>query len=547
MVTLNIMDDDEQAAYSFNLTVLNVDPWVIPLDGFNGEEDSPVTFTGSAGDTSSDRYGLTYMWDFGDGNTTEWDDNPTSVYTYQRAGVYDVTFFVRDDDLNVTAGLTTATIVNPPPGLLEVDDMEAEEDEVIQFTLTGSDTTSDRDNLLYRVDFGDGGVSDWSTLSGFAHVFYESGDHEATATVMDDDGDTASVAFTVTVENVEPEAEAEADALRVDEDGAVRFMAPDTYDTPSDLANLTYEWDFGDGDTAEGEEVRHVFRRSDRYTVELTVTDDDGEEDEDQVVIIVENVAPTAVISLDDGTEAEGDVELEPEETLVLYVGLCTDTPSDIANLTFTWDWDDGTEDEGVEAEHSYDEDGEYSVTLTVTDDDGRSGTDTLEVFVSSPGGGDGNLTTTGGDDSGEKEGGGDDALLWIAAILAVVIVVVILLAMILIMKKKPQVPIEESMQRPHPGLSATEGGPPKPPPEGAGTSTDLTMASLAPGPPEPETPSDPQTLAPVEGGPPALPPGPADGIPQGPEAMAAGETHQVAGEGTVAPIDHQPGSGETG
>ena len=43
-------------------------------------EDSPVSFTGSASDTASDNGDLSYMWDFGDGGTST-EPNPTHPYS----------------------------------------------------------------------------------------------------------------------------------------------------------------------------------------------------------------------------------------------------------------------------------------------------------------------------------------------------------------------------------------------------------------------------------------------------------------------------------
>ena len=42
--------------------------------------------------------------------------------------------------------------------------------------------------------------------------------------------------------------------------------------------NLTYTWDFGDGETAEGVKVKHAYKKIGTYKVSLTVTDDSGVE-----------------------------------------------------------------------------------------------------------------------------------------------------------------------------------------------------------------------------------------------------------------------------
>jgi PKD repeat protein len=61
-----------------------------------------------------------------------------------------------------------------------------------------------------------------------------------------------------------------------------------------------------------------------------------------------------------------------------------TDDVTPRSELTFSWDLDgDGEEDAtGVLATFTYDELGTREVTLTVTDEEGRSDTDTIEVTV---------------------------------------------------------------------------------------------------------------------------------------------------------------------
>jgi hypothetical protein len=51
----------------------------------------------------------------------------------------------------------------------------------------------------------------------------------------------------------------------------------------------------------------------------------------------------------------------------------------------FTWNFGDGATGNGREVSHAYAEIGEYTVTLTVVDLAGKSGSDTLRVTVVEP------------------------------------------------------------------------------------------------------------------------------------------------------------------
>lgn len=64
----------------------------------------------------------------------------------------------------------------------------------------------------------------------------------------------------------------------------VRFDASDSYDTDGNI--VSYEWDFGDGITAVGSRIDHIYASSKSYIVTLTVTDNDGLQSTKQVEVI---------------------------------------------------------------------------------------------------------------------------------------------------------------------------------------------------------------------------------------------------------------------
>ena len=66
---------------------------------------------------------------------------------------------------------------------------------------------------------------------------------------------------------------------------SVTFDARDSADAEGAIAS--YDWDFGDGAKAVGDQVSHVFVNAGDYVVTLTVTDEDGAIDRLQKTLTV--------------------------------------------------------------------------------------------------------------------------------------------------------------------------------------------------------------------------------------------------------------------
>ncbi len=150
---------------------------------------------------------------------------------------------------------------------------------------------------------------------------------------------------------------------------SIQFDASGSVDPDGTIS--TYVWDFGDGDTATGITASHTFTGGTDRTVTLTVTDNAGATDVDTTFVEV-NLPPTA----EAGPPRFGD----PGE-IISHNG-ASSTDSDGSVVTYAWNYGDGTFGSGQSVTHSYSSSGQYTVTLTVTDDDGASGSDTTTVNI---------------------------------------------------------------------------------------------------------------------------------------------------------------------
>ncbi len=140
-----------------------------------------------------------------------------------------------------------------------------------------------------------------------------------------------------------------------------------------------YLWDFGDNsEVVTGVRVTHTYQHSGSYLVTLVVTGPSGV-GRATVWIHVDNTPPVASFTFWPPDPFRGE-EIQFDATA------STDVDGEI--VSWEWDFGDGSSAEGSTVSHAYASGGTYTVTLTVTDDNGAQDSITKEIEVSScPGG----------------------------------------------------------------------------------------------------------------------------------------------------------------
>ena len=123
---------------------------------------------------------------------------------------------------------------------------------------------------------------------------------------------------------------------------------------------VSWLWDFGDGSYDSGQIVTHTYATAGNYSVTLTVIDNDGLSD---TVTHVKTVLATPVASFLESSES-----LMVGET-VIFASTSTDLDGYI--VSWLWDFGDGSYGKGSSVTHAYAKAGNYSVALTVTDNQG--------------------------------------------------------------------------------------------------------------------------------------------------------------------------------
>ena len=223
--------------------------------------------------------------------------------------------------------------------------------------------------------------------------------------------------------------------------------------------------------------------------VTLNVTDGDGASSWLTLSVTVDNVDPTVSIT------CFPTIGLNLSATCT--VASVNDTAADLAGLTYAWEWGDETadDDEGPIVEHAFSTGGTYTVSLTVTDDQGRTGTDQASITVLS--------TET-----------PDDGLLGAVGLVVLLLVVILLLLLLLIMR-------------------GGEGDAAPPPAHPFEQSAAVEMSQDLASPPVPPAPAAPTPI-------PAAPPAP--GIPPAPSGYGASPAPPPGAFPAAPPAQNMPG-----
>jgi PGF-CTERM protein len=397
--TVTVVDGGDNAdAASASVTVEPDDP---PSATFETGDSPTVGFsvTFDARGSSDDVSVAEYRWDFdGDGEIDRTTGSPTVSRTYDESGNYDVGLTVVDTGGNDAT--TTRTIDvdpdDPPDSAFVVvsPDVPVEGQQVV---LNASGATDDTGIAAYRWEFGDN-----ATASGerVAHTFAGNGTYEVTLEVIDEGGNNATETTEVEVlppDETSPEADARASPETVEAGANVSFDATDSSD---DRSIASYHWDLGDGTTASGESVNHTYGAAGTYNATVTVTDGGGNLDAANVTVEVRPARQPSVSAEIPDTVAVGkSFEVE---------GSATDGTSSVAR--YEWNFA-GVGKTGQEASHTFNETGNYTVTLTAVDEAGQANATSQEVRVvederAHPDDGSGN---DGGDGDSGSDDGGDD------------------------------------------------------------------------------------------------------------------------------------------
>ncbi len=278
-----------------------------------------------------------YLWDFGDGNTST-TQNPVHKYIAQGSYTVDLTYWISGTSYNCTMSVTPACF-----DACVTNEIGVTMQSCSTYTFTPPPVTN-CNNPTYSWNFGDGNTS---TSSNPQHTYASSGNYNATVYILCDNGDE----------------------YYCDKDVIVDFQncascSSTTYSISGCTVNFStpsadsYLWDFGDGNASTIQNPVHKYTAQGSYTVDLTYW--------------IGGISYTCTMSV---TPACFDACDTNEIGITMQsCSTYTFTPPPVTNCnnpTYLWDFGDGNTSAEKDPEHEYSTWGDYNVKIVIICADG--------------------------------------------------------------------------------------------------------------------------------------------------------------------------------
>ncbi|MCD6171430.1 MAG: PKD domain-containing protein, partial [Thermoplasmata archaeon] len=373
-INITAMDDLGNVAYH-NQTVYvdnsppEIDYTINPSlpNGDNGWYVTNVVVTLSAIDNGSSIGEFMYRI-----NNGAW-KNYNNSFSLTEDGTYKIKFYARDNTGNNASNNITIKIDKTPPSSAHTLDGKYSEGKYtsdVTVRIHASDTSSGSGvkEIHYRLDGGG-----WQIFSGSlgSDVVSSEMTHTIEYYSVDYAGNTEAhhtATFTI-LKNKPPVADFSYSPSQPYDTQSITF-ADESNDSDGYITNWT--WNFGDGNISYEQNPTHKYADNGTYVVKLIVKDDDGAINSKQEIINVLNAKPVATINYQPNKPKVN------EEIAFKSIG--SDADGSIVN--WTWNFGDGSVGYGSNINHSYEKEGKYNVTLTVTDNDGATDSTVITVEV---------------------------------------------------------------------------------------------------------------------------------------------------------------------
>lgn len=137
---------------------------------------------------------------------------------------------------------------------------------------------------------------------------------------------------------------------------------------------VSYSWEFGDGSTADGSDVAHAFSEAGSYNITVTASNRNGRYSVSETanLVVMNPPVPAQLLAL-----LASSTSVDTQTPVEFSANVRGDAP-----LTYNWTFGDGASSSAPRPEHTYEDEGEYAVSLEISNDHGRDAR-TLNISVS--------------------------------------------------------------------------------------------------------------------------------------------------------------------
>ncbi len=430
-VNLTVTDNDGATdTVSKSVTVSSTPSNQPPTAGFTFTiSQLTATFTNTS--TDSDGTIVSRYWDFGDGDTSP-EENP--VHTYASAGTYTVSLTVTDND-SASDTITQSVTVTDGGGTLPDYCASQGNTTIVGYisdvvvggfsNTSGENLYTDFTNLTVSLQAGNTYNVSLTPYTTYQHYdakwrvyidYNRDGDFEDAdeiamqGLVANPNNDTLNGTITVPVGAVTGQPLGMRVSVRFDggdttfrepcgttgygevEDYAViispgsgntaptadfnsnvSFLSVDFIDGSSDSDGTiaSWSWNFGDGNTSTQQNPSHTYAAAGTYPVVLTVTDNGGASD---------SVTKNVTVVEAGNTPPDADFSYTIDGNSVSFTDMSSDPDGTIAS--WSWNFGDGNTSTQQDPVNTYSAAGTYTVTLTVTDNEGATNTASQQITL---------------------------------------------------------------------------------------------------------------------------------------------------------------------
>ena len=421
LVKVIVFDEElDEDIIEMNVTVLNRAPYLnlSMVESIDVESEITLDATDSGDIDSISPSGQKVSITWPGLNCQEGFTQPTCTFIPMGEGLLDIIVIATDDDGETTTVTSNLDVLNIAPTLaypelwyggtnLTADSLgvwDLDEDQVALLRIVGGDTLSDRDDINIEWTPSDMDPNWTETTKGPSSTatvsWPTSGLHTIQVSAYDNDGARSEIRTAqVNIMNVAPSISGLGSTVPIFEDDNLT-LSVQVSDTASDLESLEVCWDLNvlvdsnsDGNFVndcemQGMELTTAWTTRGIRQITATVTDDDGAQAMTSVNISVQNLAPSATI-----TNSSNVFELMEGDNITLSGLGSRETVGD--KLTLQYDWDSDLIDSNLDGDFTGEVDysgaeytltnlepGQWTFTLTVTDDDGEFSSTSITLSV---------------------------------------------------------------------------------------------------------------------------------------------------------------------